>query len=72
MSIVLKNTVNGLGRESVIAEGITKAYENGAALVVLPILFAEKDRLGGDEVFINTLNQYPVVTSQSASKKGRV
>ncbi len=56
---------------SVIAEGITKAYENGAALVVLPILFAEKDRLGGDEVFINTLNQYPVVTSQSASKQGK-
>ena len=31
-----------------LAEGIKKAFENEAAVVVLPIIFAEKDRMGGD------------------------
>ena len=55
----------------VIANGIQKAYNNGAALVVLPILFAEEDRLGQDQVLIDTLNNLPVVTSQSASQQGK-
>ena len=55
----------------VIASGIEKAFQNNAALVVLPILFAEEDRLGGDEKFIQTLKNYPVITSQSASQKGK-
>ena len=55
----------------VIAKGIEKAYSNGAALVVLPILFAEDDRLGQDAILIETLYNLPVVTSQSASQQGK-
>ena len=58
-------------KRDIISSGIEKAYANGAALVVLPILFAEEDRLGGDEIFNNTLLSYPVVTSQSAALKGK-
>jgi len=56
---------------NVIAQGIEKAYNNGAALVVLPILFAEEDRTGNDEAFINTLKSFPTVTAQSASQQGK-
>ena len=58
------------GRD-IISEGIVKAYNNGAALVVLPILFAEEDRLGKDHIFIHTLLSFPTVTSQSASQQGK-
>ena len=54
-----------------LAEGIKKAFENEAAVVVLPIIFAEKDRLGGDSKFVETLQQAPIITSQSASIKGK-
>jgi len=54
-----------------LAEGIKKAFENEAAVVVLPIIFAEKDRLGGDVKFVETLQQAPIITSQSASIKGK-
>ena len=55
----------------ILAAGIEKAYNNGAALVVLPILFAEEDRLGQDEAFIQTIQMFPVVTAQSASQQGK-
>lgn len=54
-----------------LAEGIKKAFEAEAALVVLPIIFAEKDRMGGDPEFIDILQKVPVITSQSASIKGK-
>lgn len=54
-----------------LAGGIKKAFENEAALVVLPIIFAEKDRMGGDPEFIDILQKVPVITSQSASIKGK-
>ena len=54
-----------------LAEGIKKAFENEAVVVVLPIIFAEKDRLGGDPKFVETLQQAPIITSQSASVKGK-
>ena len=54
-----------------LAEGIKKAFENEATLVVLPIIFAEKDRMGGDPEFIDILQKVPVITSQSASVKGK-
>ena len=38
---------------------------------VLPILFAEEDRLGGDKTFTDILYSYPVVTAQSASLQGK-
>jgi adenylate cyclase len=51
--------------------GIAYAFEKGAAVVVIPIIFAEPDRLGGDKNFVKTLQEYPVITAQSASLKGK-
>ena len=55
----------------VLAMGIEKAFENEAMVVVLPILFSEKDRLGQDDIFITTLKKYPVIVGQSAAIKGK-
>jgi adenylate cyclase len=38
-----------------IAKTIDKLKENGAAVIVAPILFSEKDRAGGDDEFSKTL-----------------
>lgn len=54
-----------------LAKGIDKAFENGAAAVVLPIIFAEPDRLGGDAPFVEQLGKAPVIIAQSASQKGK-
>ena len=58
-------------KRSVLAGGLVKAFENEASLVVLPIIFAEQDRLGGDQIFIETLQKAPIITAQSASLKGK-
>ena len=58
-------------RRDILAGYVEKAYLNGAGLVVLPILFAEEDRLGGDDIFSDMLYHYPVVTAQSASIQGK-
>ena len=58
-------------KRDLIATGIIKAFESGAQLVVIPILFAEPDRLGGDKELINILNEVPVIIGQSASTKGK-
>lgn len=54
-----------------IADAVKKAYDNGAELVVLPIIYAEPDRFGGDKQFEETLKNYPVILSQSAANKGK-
>ena len=54
-----------------LADGIKKAFENEAATVVLPIIFAEKDRMGGDAAFVEILGKAPVITAQSAAVKGK-
>ena len=54
-----------------LADGIKKAFENEAATVVLPVIFAEKDRMGGDGAFVDVLQKVPVITAQSASVKGK-
>ena len=56
---------------NLIADGIVKAYESGAALVILPILYAEEDRMGQDEYLIDIMGQAPVILGQSASVKGK-
>jgi len=56
---------------AVLSEGLEKAFNNGAQLVVMPILFSEKDRLGGDAIFNTTLQKFPVITAQSAAQKGK-
>ena len=58
-------------KRDVLSHYIEKAYYNGAGLVVLPILFAEEDRLGGDKTFTDILYHYPVVTTQSAALQGK-
>ncbi len=58
-------------KRDVLAYYIEKAYQSGAALVVLPIIFAEEDRLGGDDVFNTILYHYPTVTAQSAALQGK-
>ena len=55
----------------ILSEGLEKAFNSGAQLVVMPILFSERDRLGGDTIFNITLQKYPVITAQSASQKGK-
>jgi len=56
---------------NLIADGIVKAYESGAALVILPILYAEEDRMGQDDYLIDVMSQVPVILGQSASVKGK-
>ena len=58
-------------KRDILAYYIEKAYFEGAGLVVLPILFAEEDRLGGDKTFTDILFNYPVVTAQSAALQGK-
>lgn len=54
-----------------LADGIKKAFENEAAAVVLPVIFAEKDRMNGDTAFVEMLGKAPVITAQSAAIKGK-
>lgn len=54
-----------------IAKAIKKAFDNQAQLVVLPIIFAEKDRFNGDDELTEVLKTYPVILSQSAANKGK-
>ena len=43
---------------------IIKLYQKGAAMVVLPILFADADRGGQDEVLARTLKRTPTIIGQ--------
>ena len=57
-------------KRTVFAQLIADLYNAGAGLVVLNILFAEEDRLGGDADFVSVLQQVPVVGTQVASVRG--
>jgi adenylate cyclase len=48
---------------------IINAYRNGAALVVLQVVFAHKDRLGGDEMFLKMISKYPVILTETNDVK---
>ena len=48
---------------------IVNAYRNGAALVVLQVVFAHKDRLGGDEMFLKMISKYPVILTETDKVK---
>ena len=56
-------------KRTVFAQLIADLYNAGAGLVVLNILFAEEDRLGGDSDFVSVLQQVPVVGTQVASTR---
>tara|TARA_A100001201_G_scaffold132408_1_gene118963 strand:- start:1812 stop:3665 length:1854 start_codon:yes stop_codon:yes gene_type:complete len=51
----------------VLAETIIKLRSQGAGVIVMPILFSEEDRLGGDGLLAMTLNGNFVVISQTGS-----
>ena len=54
---------------SVLADVVNQLRERGAGIIVIPILFSEYDRLGGDETFINTIHQNGVVIAQTGTNQ---
>jgi adenylate cyclase len=48
-----------------IANTIKKLRENGAGVIIAPILFSEKDRAGGDQALIEILKENGVVIAQT-------
>lgn len=56
-------------KRDVIAEIIWKLREAGAGVIVLPILFSEDDRLGGDNVLAEALAGNGIVIAQTGSTK---
>ena len=47
-----------------LSNEIIKLYQQGAGLVILPILFADKDRFGKDAVLARTLKRTPTIIGQ--------
>ena len=47
-----------------LSNEIIRLYESGAGMVVLPILFAQPDRFGGDDTLADVLNQTPTFIGQ--------
>lgn len=58
-------------KRDVLGNAVAKAFEAGASAVVLPIIFAEPDRMGGDKEFTETISKVPVIIAQSAAQKGK-
>ncbi len=54
-------------RRSVLADVIWKLREAGAGIIVLPILFSEEDRLGGDMDLAQALVQNGIVIAQTGT-----
>ena len=48
----------------VLADLVVKLREAQVGIIVMPILFSEYDRMGGDEAFVNTIYQMGVVVAQ--------
>ena len=53
-----------------IADIIWQLREAGAGIIVLPVLFSEPDRLGGDNELVFALNQNGVVIAQVGTAQG--
>jgi len=47
-----------------LAKDIERLYRMGAAIVVVPILFADADRMGGDQQFDEMLKKTPTIIGQ--------
>ena len=56
-------------KRDVIGRTIINAYQNGAALVVLQVVFPHKDRLGGDDIFLKMISKYPVILTETNEVK---
>ena len=52
-----------------VGRTIINAYKNGAALVVLQLVFTQKDRLGGDVMFLKMITKYPVILTETKDAK---
>ena len=55
-----------------LGRAIIKAYQNGAALVFLNVVFVHKDRLGGDEMFLKMISKYPVILTETKDAKNLI
>jgi len=53
-----------------IADIIWQLREAGAGIIVLPVLFSEPDRLGGDNELVFALNQNGIVIAQVGTAQG--
>ena len=51
-------------KRDVLAEVITNLRSSGAGVIVLPILFSEEDRMGGDDILAQTITDNGVVIAQ--------
>ncbi len=56
-------------KRDILGRTIINAYKNGAALVVLQVVFPHKDRLGGDEMFLKMISKYPVILTETNDVK---
>jgi adenylate cyclase len=56
-------------KRDVLADVVNQLRQRGAGIIVIPILFSEYDRLGGDETFINTIYQNGVVIAQTGTNQ---
>ena len=55
-------------KRDILANVIIQLRDQGAGVIVLPILFSEKDRLGGDEALTSVL-EYGIVISQTGTNQ---
>ena len=51
-------------KRDVLAQVITDLRQSGAGVIMIPILFSEEDRLGGDDILSQTLKDNGVVIAQ--------
>ena len=56
-------------KRDMLGRTIIKAYQNGAALVFLNVVFVHKDRLGGDEMFLKMISKYPIILTETSQAK---
>ena len=56
-------------KRDILGRAIIKAYQNGAALVFLNVVFVHKDRLGGDEMFLKMISKYPIILTETSQAK---
>jgi len=54
-----------------LADQIIRLFQSNAGLVVLPMLFADEDRFGGDPAFIDLLQNAPVIVGQIPALNGK-
>ena len=56
-------------KRDVVGRAVINAYKNGAALVIVQVVFPHKDRLGGDEMFLKMITKYPVILTETNEVK---